>query len=246
MVSDRNGRTAGDCDVVIFNDTWFPSIKQRATLDDRQHVMPIEGVYAVLEVKQTLSLTTLDEAMKKLVICKRLDRPENATNQITENRPLEPGSQEIGNPLFSAIVAVKRDHSTSLEELVSRFIKVNQKLDRKHMIQCLCILGEACYFWGWAQDGASEAGLANFRGLDLHEPLIPIQASPDRGEPPLGALISRLFGEISNTVLATPSDIPHYYGSGRNYQPLWGGIPLIPAPQQREESHLPQPSTGAE
>ncbi|MFI1400792.1 DUF6602 domain-containing protein [Streptomyces sp. NPDC020681] len=155
-MSDRGGNTAGDCDVVVFNDTWFPTVKQRATADDRQHVMPIEGAYAVIEVKQTLTQRSLDEALGKLVTCHRLDRPLMPVGRMVENRSFGGSGNRIGNPLFSAIVATRRDPDTPMSDLVERFLAVNRRLNRLEMVHCLCVLGEACYLWGWVPQGGCD------------------------------------------------------------------------------------------
>jgi hypothetical protein len=54
VVSDRNGFTAGDVDVIVFNEQWFPFVKAGASEQSRRFFFPIEGVYAIGEVKQTL------------------------------------------------------------------------------------------------------------------------------------------------------------------------------------------------
>ena len=74
VINDRNGLTSGDNDIVIFNKNWFPILKSEPTDKSRKPHFPIEGVYAIGEVKQTLSFDSLDAAMKKLVINKRLLR----------------------------------------------------------------------------------------------------------------------------------------------------------------------------
>ncbi|MER6522404.1 DUF6602 domain-containing protein [Streptomyces sp. NPDC001553] len=233
-VSDRTGSTAGDCDVVIFNDMWFPAIKQRATADDRQHVMPIEGAYAVMEIKQTLSLQTLDEAMEKLVTCHRLDRPLTAVNRIVENRGFDKSLDRVGNPLFSAVVAARRDPKVELAELVDRFVAINSHLERLEMVHCLCVLGEGCYFWGWVPDGSTRAEIATFFGPeDLARPLMLIEAAPVHDESPLGALVSRLYSHVTNSVLEGAVNVPSRYGFGRSLQPYRQGAQLIPAVQSR-------------
>jgi hypothetical protein len=105
VVVDRDGRTAGDCDVVIFNELWFPSLKEGATPSSRRTYYPIEGAYAILEIKQTLGFRTLDEAMRKLVQCHRLNRPRTPYLRLTENRDKSKCTHATTNPLFSAIVA---------------------------------------------------------------------------------------------------------------------------------------------
>ncbi|MFI9320160.1 DUF6602 domain-containing protein [Kitasatospora aureofaciens] len=235
-LSDSNGATASDCDAVIFNDTWFPAIKQRATYDDRQHVMPVEGAYAVLEVKQTLSIATLEEALGKLVTCHRLQRPLTAVNQLVENRKFEPRLNRVGNPLFSAVVAARRDPKTPLTDLVDRFVAINERLGRMEMVHCLCVLGEACYFWGWVPTGSTQAEIATFFGPeDLILPLMLIEATPNHDESPLGALVSRLYGHVTNSVLAGANEIPYSYGIGQSLQPYRQGtllIPSVPTPPQ--------------
>jgi hypothetical protein len=223
-LSDGSGNTAGDCDVVVFNDTWFPTVKQRATADDRQHVMPIEGAYAVIEVKQTLTQRSLDEALGKLVTCHRLDRPLMPVGRMVENRSFGGGGNRIGNPLFSAIVATRRDPGTPLSDLVERFLAVNRRLNRLEMVHCLCILGEVCYLWGWVPQGSSEANVATFFGPeDLQQPLMLIEGTPDRAESPLGVLVSRLFAHVTNSVLGEVQDIPWAYGIGHALQPYQFG-----------------------
>src|SRR5262245_47719400 len=69
VVNDRYGRTVGDCDVVIFNELWFPFIRSGAAEASRRFHFPVEGVYGVLEIKSSLDYTSLDEAMAKLVAC---------------------------------------------------------------------------------------------------------------------------------------------------------------------------------
>ncbi len=193
--------------------------------------MPIEGAYAVIEVKQTLSRKTLIDALGKLVTCHRLNRPSTPITQVVENRRFEASPPDrVGNPLFSAVVAARRDPNETLESLLSLFIEINQHLKRPEMVNCLCILGEACYFWGWVPEGSTEANIATFHGPeDLEVPLILIQAVPDDDEPPLGALVSRLYAHITKSVLSDAQDIPYFYGIGQSFQPCLGGIRLIPS-----------------
>lgn len=85
VVNDRNGFSAGDQDLIIFKKTWFPFLKSGATSESRRFHFPIEGVYAIGEIKQTLTISNLDLALQKLVIGKRLERPKTGRTRITEN-----------------------------------------------------------------------------------------------------------------------------------------------------------------
>ena len=88
IVNDRHGNTAGDFDLVVRDHTWSPIIKPGATTRSRRFHFPVEGIYAALEIKQTLGFGQLDEAMEKLVTLSRLDRPTNPYGHITENQHL--------------------------------------------------------------------------------------------------------------------------------------------------------------
>jgi hypothetical protein len=153
-------------------------------------------------------------------------------NQVTENRTLPLPSDQLGNPLFTAVVGIQRDPGTSLKELVFRFIAINRRIhpQRREMIHCLCVLGEGCYFWGRrAYAESTEAVIAKFMTPeDLADPLMLLEAAPDYGESPFGALVARLYGHLTNIVLADPTDVPHHYGVGQNYQPCLLGTEFIP------------------
>ena len=97
-VVDSSGRTAGDMDVVVFNSHWFPEIHAAATRNTRRKLLPFEGVYAVGEIKQTLTIKSLDEAMEKLVSCHRLIRKPSPRDRLTENRDFNACPHGLSNP----------------------------------------------------------------------------------------------------------------------------------------------------
>ena len=109
VISDREGRTAGDCDLIVRDPNWSPAIKLGATIQSRGFHFPIEGVYAVAEIKQTLGREQLDEAMEKLVKVSRLERPANPYGHITENQHLIDFDREgaILNPLHTTVFATQ-------------------------------------------------------------------------------------------------------------------------------------------
>ena len=97
VVNDRHGNTAEDCDLIIRDRRWSPVIKPGATHGSRRSHFPIEAVYSVAEIKQTLGFAELDDAMKKLVVLSRLERPDNPYGHITENQHLTRLRQTGGN-----------------------------------------------------------------------------------------------------------------------------------------------------
>ena len=142
-INDRMGRTAGDCDLIVRDPNWSPVIKTGATIQSRRFHFPIEGVYAVTEIKQTLGRKELDAAMKKLVMVARLVRPENPYGHITENQHItdfdRPGATL--NPLHMTIFATRLPNPTNFDDVVNRFAEINAKLSRKDMVKMLCVLG---------------------------------------------------------------------------------------------------------
>lgn len=143
VVSDRRGRTAGDCDLIVRDPLWSSVIKPGATGESRRSHFPIESAYAVAEIKQTLGPKELDNAMEKLVRVARLDRPENPYGHITENQHLlifDVGGA-ILNPLHTTVFATRLPEDSTFDDAVKRFGEINAKLNRNDMVKMLCVLG---------------------------------------------------------------------------------------------------------
>lgn len=144
LISDSKGRTAEDCDLIVRDPNWSPVIKQGATSQSRRFHFPIEGVYAVTEIKQTLGRKELDAAMEKLVMVSRLERPGNPYGHITENQHLTRLDQEgtILNPLHTTVFATRLPSRSTFDDVVNRFGEINAKLKRQDMVKMLCVLGQ--------------------------------------------------------------------------------------------------------
>ncbi len=219
-LSDSIGYTAGDCDIVIFNENWFPTLKKGATNESRRKIMPIEGVYAVLEVKQTLDFKSLDAALEKLVMCHRLDRADSSFDRTTENREHGSCAHYRSNPLYSGIVATGLSKSLQLETIIERFIRINQSLPRRDVIRSLCVLGAGTVIW--AVDEAERDGTQNpsksfaparFMKEDLYLDLHPSYSPVDNEGSALYTLATDLLSHLYHSILA-PEDLAIKYGSG--------------------------------
>lgn len=210
LINDCLGRTSGESDIVIFNEIWFPAVKAGATEKSKRRHFPIEGVYATLEVKQTISQKTLDEAFEKLVCASRLFRPVASKDYITENRIIKNSDRYTSNSLFTGIIATNLDKSVSVDEVILRFIKINQKLPRNHMVRSLCVLGKFSCFWGY-ESSDQQNRPAFFQGEDLDFPLHIIKAESDRGYCPFYYLIYLLLMHCTHSVL-TPESFGVAYG----------------------------------
>ena len=144
LISDGLGRTAGDCDLIVRDANWSPVIKSGATSQSRRFHFPVEGVYAVTEIKQTLGRKELDAAMEKLVMVSRLERPENPYGHITENQHITDFDRKgaILNPLHTTVFATRLPNRSTFDDVVTRFGEINAKLNRKDMVTMLCVLGQ--------------------------------------------------------------------------------------------------------
>ena len=148
VVTDQRGYTCGECDIVIANKQWFPLIKYGATKDSRRIHIPVEAVYSVIEVKQTFTLSSLEEAMKKIVTYKRLQRIRSEYGRIVENHNLEnlEDKSKSLNYRFDPIVMINSNEDDR-DELVRRFFEINETLPHFDRVNSLAILGHgyACY-----------------------------------------------------------------------------------------------------
>jgi hypothetical protein len=244
-ISDSKGYSAGDCDVAIFNDFWFPVVKSGPTISSRKVYLPIEGVYAVLEVKQSLTIKSLDEAMRKLVTCHRLFRPSSAYDRLVENDQRQACTHFLSNPLYSAVVAAGLGVGLDLNQVVERFIRINQMLPRTDVIHSLCILGHGTISWAYQPDPSSDPrqpenlSPATFSAEDRFAELIPLYGRTGSDDSPLYELARTLMSHLLNSVLA-PENIAVHYGHATPVRvPSSLGATLLPDPklqQSLEES----------
>ena len=157
VVIDRNGNNCGDCDLVVANRFWAPLLKYGATNESRRVHIPVEAVYSVIEIKQTLTENSLDQAMEKLVMYKGLERDRSEYGRLVENHVIEEFDEKVEdgslNRRFDAILAVSCEEER-VEELVSRFFKINEQLEPRLQVNALAILGEgfACYVFQGPDD----------------------------------------------------------------------------------------------
>jgi hypothetical protein len=211
--------------VVIFNDFWFPAVKSGPTADSRKVYLPIEGVYAILEVKQSLTIKNLEEAMRKLMTCHRLFRPPSPFDRIVENDQQSACNHYISNPLYSAVLAARLGDGLDRDTAVEHFIRINQMLPRTDVVRSLCILGHGTIVWGYQPNSAviennfiATLSPATFMAEDRYAELIPVYGSTEPEDSPFYELAWNLMSHLYNSVLA-PENIAVHYGhatSGEN------------------------------
>jgi hypothetical protein len=209
-VVDRNGLSAGQVDVIVFNHMWLTTVNAPIADHAARLLVPIEGIYAIGEVKQRLTKKTLDSAMEKLVTCHRLHRPRTYANRIVENREGSSCPHGLTNPLFSFILAGEADDG-EFEPLINRFFDINRQLRRLEVVRCLCVLGSGAVTWAFSDPlREGEIRLALFMRDDLFHPIMPAYARVTAA-PPFYFLMQMLHLHLFDSVLG-PEDVATAYG----------------------------------
>lgn len=219
ILNDRNGYTSGDHDIIIFNKIWFPFLNSGASTESRKFHFPIEGAYAIGEVKQTLTVNSLDLAMQKLIIAKRLERAKTPRTRITENREFDDCPHGFTNPLYSFIIALSLDKKFTTDDLFLRFFEINKKLKRDEIVNALCVLSQATILWSYYDEDRKQFSPATFCDFDkdYNKPIIPILLATDKiRKNSLYDLIMNLSAHLNNSILGS-EDIAIAYGNNYNH-----------------------------
>lgn len=210
VLVDRRGQSAGHADLVVFNSTWFTAVNAPMVAQPVRTLIPIEGGYAVGEVKQRLTRATLDEAMEKLVVAQRLDRPHTFANRLVENREADSCTHGLTNPLFTFILAAETDEH-DFQVLISRFFDINKKLKRLEVVRHLCVIGAGAVGWGFKDPVRDhEIKPALFMRDDLFHAIVPTYVGATV-VPPLFSLMQHLHLHLFHSILG-PEDIATAYG----------------------------------
>ena len=211
VLVDRYGKTGGDYDLIVFNESWFPRVRAGATEASRRSYYPIEGAYAVGEIKQTLDYQTLDAALKKLVVAHRLSRPATHARRLVENRESSSCMHGLSNPLYSFVLGVNLAKGLAFEDLINRFYDINKQLKRLEVVRALCVLGHGTVIWGFRDSVKGGITPALFMLEDLYEPIVPSYHHVKDITSALFALLGNLMLHLFHSVLA-PEDIAVLYG----------------------------------
>ncbi|WP_377639303.1 DUF6602 domain-containing protein [Oryzobacter terrae] len=231
VVSDSEWRSAGDCDVVIYNATWFPAIKAGAAEGSRRWHYPIEGVYGVLEAKQSLNVEYLEAAMKKLVTVSRLHvDPSPSFNRVVENRGGAFARPDDASRAFTAIVAGGLSKDEDLEELVHRFVAINGQLPRVHMVNALVVLGAGYASFATTDPRTGHATKARHSVFDDEQPLYPTLFREREGEQfsAFYEFVSDLLSHLTGSVLFAHGVARKYGAQLRHETPVndvWHMLP---------------------
>lgn len=214
-IVDTEGRSAGHCDIIFFNEFWFPKAWPGNINNTSNQLFPVDGIYAIGEVKSTLNFETLDASFEKLVKCLRLNRKKTKNRRIVENRESSNCHHGLSNPLYTFIIAESLDPKVSLEDIIDRFIKINQKLKRLEVVRSLCILGLGTLTWSFRTE-SGEMKPALFMEEDLYKELYATFTTPASSSSSLYNLVVNLQTHLYLSVLKA-EDFAVYYGKEEVY-----------------------------
>jgi hypothetical protein len=116
FIFDSTGAQSKQQDVIIFDDHW--SIRLTPADSEEPPLIPVESVYATIEVKKTLPASELRDAIKNVRSFKSLKRDSVGPEYVTPNKRIGglgssrgPGVVSVRNPYFSAIFAFEAGRS---------------------------------------------------------------------------------------------------------------------------------------
>ncbi len=210
VVNDRDGKTAGDCDILVRDRTWSPATKLGATAASRRYHFAIESIYSAIEVKQTLGFQELDLAMEKLVKLARLKRPDNPYGHITENQHLKKFDKNgwILNPLHTTVFGTRIQQGISFQDIAFRFRKINNCLGRREMVTMLCILGQGAAWYSEKDGNAVNATFIWDRNKELQ---LSVHDDDQDKDNTFYRFFVHLGGHLYRSVLF-PSNLAEAYG----------------------------------
>ena len=142
VVINANGDNCGECDLLIVNRFFESLLKYGATNESRRVHVPVEAVYTVVEIKQTLTEDFLDDAMEKLVTYKRLERDRSEYGRLVENHNIRPFDRSDAslNFRFDAVLGVGCNEGAE-RTLRERFFAINNTLPQADRVNAMVVLG---------------------------------------------------------------------------------------------------------
>ena len=131
IIIDNNQNQSKQQDFIIHDAFNCPSFFKT----DSNTILPIESVYATIEIKSTLDYSTLEQSVKNVESVRKLCKLPNRNiirNQYDNFYPL------------GFVFAYSSNYS--LEQIQKKLFKLNQSIDSKHQISIICILDKGLIF----------------------------------------------------------------------------------------------------
>lgn len=139
QIVDTNGKSSKQLDVIISDNAKTPIFYRHNEGGKEIRVMPVEGVYAVIEVKARLDKSEIDNIFENMISVKNLEKKAFVRNIMRVNHY---GKMWDIWPIHYYVFAYD---STDLEELTSYIHNKNveKNLPINQRIDTICILKKA-------------------------------------------------------------------------------------------------------
>ena len=131
IIIDNNQSQSKQQDFIIHDAFNCPSFFKT----DSNTILPIESVYATIEIKSTLDYSTLEQSVKNVESVRKLYKLPNRNiirNQYDNFYPL------------GFVFAYSSNYS--LEQIQKKLFELNQSVDSKHQVSIICILDKGLIF----------------------------------------------------------------------------------------------------
>lgn len=131
IIIDNNMQQSKQQDFIIHDAFNCPSFFKT----ESNSILPIESVYATIEIKSTLDYSTLEQSVKNVQSVRNLNK--------LPNRNILRNSYDDFYPL-GFVFAYSSNYS--LEQIQKRLFELNKSINAKHQISIICILDKGLIF----------------------------------------------------------------------------------------------------
>ena len=131
IIIDNNQNQSKQQDFIIHDAFNCPSFFKT----ESNSILPIESVYATIEIKSTLDYSTLEQSVKNIESVRNLNKLHN--RNIISNRY---------NDVYPLGFVFAYSSNYSLEQIQKRLSELNKDIDARYQISIVCILDKGLIF----------------------------------------------------------------------------------------------------
>ena len=131
IIVDANETQSKQQDFIIYDNFNSPKLMETETVQ----VIPIESVYATIEVKSTLTITELEKSIKNIESVKKLEKTKPFSTPLIYSSIVPP---------ICMIFAYSSD--TSLNKIVKKIDELNKNIELQNRLSIVCVLDKGLIF----------------------------------------------------------------------------------------------------
>lgn len=131
IIIDANETQSKQQDFIIYDNFNSPKLMETESVQ----IIPIESVYATIEVKSTLTIAELEKSIKNIESVKKLQKTKPFLSPLLISSVIPP---------ICMIFAYSSD--TSLDNIVKKIDELNINIDIKNRLSIVCILDRGLIF----------------------------------------------------------------------------------------------------